>query len=103
MGVNFIDTADSYGPFTAELLIKKALNLHADDLVIATQAELSRQGPDSGHRSDVPSTCAGRPKWRWSGASPVSRRWGMATPVLRQPPSSMTAARPTAYSVPDCP
>lgn len=45
LGVNFIDTADSYGPFTAELLIKKALHPYADDLVIATKAGLSRQGP----------------------------------------------------------
>jgi aryl-alcohol dehydrogenase-like predicted oxidoreductase len=46
LGVNFIDTADSYGPFTAELLIKKALHPYADGLVIATKAGLSRQGPD---------------------------------------------------------
>ena len=45
LGVNFIDTADSYGPFVAEELIKKALHPYADDLVIATKAGLSRQGP----------------------------------------------------------
>jgi aryl-alcohol dehydrogenase-like predicted oxidoreductase len=45
LGVNFIDTADSYGPFTAELLIKKALHPYADDLVIATKAGLTRSGP----------------------------------------------------------
>nr|WP_189938779.1 aldo/keto reductase [Streptomyces sulfonofaciens] len=45
LGVNFIDTADSYGPFTAELLIRKALHPYADDVVIATKAGLSRQGP----------------------------------------------------------
>lgn len=45
LGVNFIDTADSYGPFTAELLIKQALHPYADDLVIATKAGLTRQGP----------------------------------------------------------
>ncbi|MFF5108821.1 aldo/keto reductase [Streptosporangium sp. NPDC000509] len=45
LGVNLIDTADSYGPFVAELLIKKALHPYADDLVIATKAGFTRQGP----------------------------------------------------------
>jgi pyridoxine 4-dehydrogenase len=45
LGVNLIDTADSYGPFVAENLIKKALHPYPDDLVIATKAGLSRQGP----------------------------------------------------------
>ncbi len=45
LGVNFIDTADSYGPFTAELLVKRALHPYADSLVIATKAGLTRQGP----------------------------------------------------------
>src|SRR3954463_14666806 len=46
LGINFIDTADSYGPFVSEQLIKKALHPYADDLVIATKAGLTRQGPD---------------------------------------------------------
>ncbi|MBA2949664.1 aldo/keto reductase [Streptomyces himalayensis] len=46
LGVGFIDTADSYGPFVAEQLIKKALHPYRDDLVIATKAGLTRQGPD---------------------------------------------------------
>jgi len=45
LGVNFIDTADSYGPFVAEELIRKALHPYADDVVIATKAGLSRSGP----------------------------------------------------------
>jgi len=45
LGVNFIDTADSYGPFVAEKLIKKALHPYADDLIIATKAGLTRSGP----------------------------------------------------------
>ncbi|MDX6262376.1 MAG: pyridoxine 4-dehydrogenase [Kribbellaceae bacterium] len=45
LGVNFIDTADAYGPFTADLLLKKALHPYADDLVIATKAGFTRQGP----------------------------------------------------------
>jgi len=45
LGVNLIDTADSYGPFVAEQLIKKALHPYPDDLVIATKAGFTRQGP----------------------------------------------------------
>ncbi|MCW2876827.1 MAG: ydbC 3 [Sphaerisporangium sp.] len=45
LGVDFIDTADSYGPFVSEMLIKKALHPYADDLVIATKAGLTRSGP----------------------------------------------------------
>jgi pyridoxine 4-dehydrogenase len=46
LGVNFIDTADSYGPFVAEPLIARALAPYADDLVIATKAGFTRQGPN---------------------------------------------------------
>ncbi len=46
LGVNLIDTADAYGPFVSEQLIKKALHPYADDLVIATKAGLTRQGPN---------------------------------------------------------
>ena len=45
LGVTFIDTADSYGPFVAELLISKALHPYPADLVIATKAGLTRSGP----------------------------------------------------------
>ena len=49
LGVTFIDTADSYGPFVSELLIKKALHPYADDLVIATKAGFTRGGPGVWH------------------------------------------------------
>jgi pyridoxine 4-dehydrogenase len=45
LGVNLIDTADSYGPFVSEQLIREALHPYADDLVIATKAGLTRPGP----------------------------------------------------------
>ena len=45
LGVTFIDTADSYGPFVSEQLIREALHPYADDLVIATKAGLTRAGP----------------------------------------------------------
>jgi pyridoxine 4-dehydrogenase len=45
IGVNFIDTADSYGPDVSEQLIREALHPY-DGLLIATKAGLTRQGPD---------------------------------------------------------
>jgi aryl-alcohol dehydrogenase-like predicted oxidoreductase len=45
LGVDFIDTADSYGPFVAEELIRTALHPYPDELVIATKAGLTRAGP----------------------------------------------------------
>ncbi|SDC01491.1 aldo/keto reductase [Nocardioides lianchengensis] len=45
IGITFFDTADSYGPETAEQLLKEALHPYADDVVIATKAGLTRQGP----------------------------------------------------------
>ena len=46
LGINFIDTADSYGPETSELLIAEALHPYPKDLVIATKGGLTRSGPD---------------------------------------------------------
>ncbi|ESQ86060.1 hypothetical protein AEAC466_02410 [Asticcacaulis sp. AC466] len=45
LGVNFIDTADSYGPDVSERLIREALYPY-DGLVIATKAGFQRSGPD---------------------------------------------------------
>ena len=45
LGVNFIDTADSYGPEVSERLIAEALYPYPDDLVIATKGGLVRPGP----------------------------------------------------------
>ena len=45
LGVNFIDTADSYGPSVSEELIAEALSPYPDDLVIATKGGLVRPGP----------------------------------------------------------
>jgi aryl-alcohol dehydrogenase-like predicted oxidoreductase len=46
LGVNFIDTADSYGPEVSERLIAEALHPYPKDLVIATKGGLTRQGPN---------------------------------------------------------
>jgi pyridoxine 4-dehydrogenase len=45
LGINFIDTADSYGPHVSEILIAEALYPYPDDLVIATKGGLERTGP----------------------------------------------------------
>jgi aryl-alcohol dehydrogenase-like predicted oxidoreductase len=45
LGVNFIDTADSYGPEVSEILIAEALHPYPDDLVIATKGGQLRPGP----------------------------------------------------------
>jgi pyridoxine 4-dehydrogenase len=45
LGVNFIDTADSYGPDVSEQLLRKALHPY-QGLVVATKAGLTRPGPD---------------------------------------------------------
>ncbi len=46
LGVNLIDTADAYGPFVADLLIRQALHPYPKDLVIATKVGLTRSGPN---------------------------------------------------------
>jgi pyridoxine 4-dehydrogenase len=45
LGVNFIDTADAYGPVVSERLIGEALAPYAPGVVIATKGGLTRQGP----------------------------------------------------------
>jgi aryl-alcohol dehydrogenase-like predicted oxidoreductase len=46
LGVQFIDTADSYGPHVAEQILHEALHPYPDDIVIATKVGLTRNGPD---------------------------------------------------------
>jgi aryl-alcohol dehydrogenase-like predicted oxidoreductase len=45
LGVDFIDTADSYGPYVSEDLIREALHPY-DGVVVATKGGLTRSGPD---------------------------------------------------------
>jgi pyridoxine 4-dehydrogenase len=46
LGVNFIDTANSYGPHVSEALIEEALHPYPEGLVIATKAGFERTGPN---------------------------------------------------------
>src|SRR3978361_292953 len=54
LGVNFIDTADSYGPHVSEELISETLYPYPDDLVIATKGGLERTGPGQWPRNGRP-------------------------------------------------
>ena len=64
LGVNFIDTADSYGPEVSERLIAEALYPYPDDLVIATKGGLVRPGPGrwepDGRPGHLREACEGR-------------------------------------------
>src|ERR1700747_2582256 len=55
LGVNFIDTADSYGPFVNEELIAEALFPYPTDLVIATKGGWERPGPNQWTHNASPS------------------------------------------------
>jgi aryl-alcohol dehydrogenase-like predicted oxidoreductase len=70
LGVDFIDTADSYGPYVSEELIREALYPYPDDLVIATKAGLTRTGPDQWHP-------VGRPAYLRQEAEMSLRRLGV--------------------------
>jgi pyridoxine 4-dehydrogenase len=54
LGVNLIDTADSYGPHVSEELIAEALHPYPDDLLIATKGGLTRTGPGRWPRDGRP-------------------------------------------------
>jgi aryl-alcohol dehydrogenase-like predicted oxidoreductase len=54
LGVNLVDTADSYGPEVSEELIADALHPYPDGLVIATKGGLERSGPGEWHRNGHP-------------------------------------------------
>jgi aryl-alcohol dehydrogenase-like predicted oxidoreductase len=49
LGVDFIDTAESYGPGVSETLIAEALHPYPDELVIATKGGFNRTGPGKWH------------------------------------------------------
>src|ERR1039458_1498126 len=55
LGVNFIDTADSYGPNVSEELIAEALSPYPKDLVIATKGGWNRPGPNQWTHDATPS------------------------------------------------
>lgn len=54
LGVNFIDTANSYGPEVSERLIAEALHPYPEDLVVATKGGFERTGPGVWNRNGRP-------------------------------------------------
>ncbi|KQO61258.1 aldo/keto reductase [Curtobacterium sp. Leaf261] len=70
LGVNFFDTADSYGPYVAEELLHEALHPYGDDVLIATKAGLTRTGPN-----EWPPV--GRPEYLRQEAEMSLRRLGL--------------------------
>ncbi len=76
LGVDFIDTADSYGPFVSEDLIRKALHPY-DGVTIATKGGLVRTGPDEWHP-------VGRPEYLRQCVEMSLRRLGIDTIPLYQ-------------------
>jgi pyridoxine 4-dehydrogenase len=63
LGINFIDTADSYGPEVSERLIAETLYPYPEELVIATKGGLLRPGPGrwdpDGHPEHLRAACEG--------------------------------------------
>jgi len=63
LGVNFIDTADSYGPYVSEEIIAEALHPYPANLVIATKGGFDRTGPnkwvENGKPEHLRSACEG--------------------------------------------
>jgi pyridoxine 4-dehydrogenase len=76
LGVNFIDTADSYGPGVAEELLREALHPYRE-ILIATKAGLARTGPDRW-------TALGRPEYLIQQAHISCRRLGVEQIALWQ-------------------
>ncbi|CAL9661728.1 aldo/keto reductase [Streptomyces sp. Tu 3180] len=77
LGVTLLDTADSYGPGTAEELLHKALHPYPEHVVIATKAGLTRPGPGQ-WRPD------GRPEYLRRQAESSLRRLGLERITLFQ-------------------
>ncbi len=76
LGVDFIDTADSYGPFVSEELIREALHPYVD-VTIATKAGLLRTGPGQWHP-------LGRPEYLRQQVEMSLRRLGLEQIPLMQ-------------------
>jgi aryl-alcohol dehydrogenase-like predicted oxidoreductase len=70
LGIDLIDTADSYGPYVSEELICKALHPYPRGLLIATKAGLTRTGPNQWHP-------VGRPEYLRQECEMSLRRLGL--------------------------
>ena len=87
LGVDFIDTADSYGPYVSEDLIRDALHPYPAGLVIATKAGLVRTGP--GEWAPV-----GRPEYLRQECEMSLRRLGVEVSICSSCTASIPRCRP---------
>jgi aryl-alcohol dehydrogenase-like predicted oxidoreductase len=93
LDVNFIDTADSYGPEVSERLITETLYPYPDDLVIATKGGLVRPGPGCGSLTAARSTCTGRARAAWPGCAWTGSTCTSSTGRTRRCPLRSRSAR----------
>ena len=94
LDVNFIDTADSYGPEVSETLIAETLYPYPDDLVIATKGGLVRPGAGPlGRAMAARSTCARRARAACGGCGWTRSRCTSSTPRPEGSPGGL-ARRP---------
>ena len=77
LGINLVDTADSYGPETSEQLIREALHPYDGGLIVATKGGYTRPRPGAW----VP---LGRPEYLMQSARLSARRLGVETIALWQ-------------------
>jgi len=70
LGVDFIDTADSYGPYVSEEIIREALHPYPEQVLVATKAGFVRTGPGEWH-------VVGRPKYLRQEVELSLRRLGV--------------------------
>jgi pyridoxine 4-dehydrogenase len=108
LGVNFVDTADSYGPNVSEELIREALHPYAG-LLVATKAGFTRQGPGRWTPHGDPAYLIAQAKgsltrlgvrqidlWQLHRIDPAvpraPRGWCVAPRAKRRPPSARASA-----------
>ncbi len=77
LGVTLIDTADAYGPYVTDSILREALHPYGDDIVIATKVGFTRQGPNKW-------TPLGRPEYLRQQAELNLRNLGLESIDLLQ-------------------
>ena len=84
LGVQVIDTADAYGPAVAEEIIRDAIHPYGEEILVATKAGLTRNGPDVIDTDDGPQRLGpaawppvGRPEYLRQQALMSMRRLGL--------------------------
>jgi len=77
LGVTLIDTADAYGPYVTDSILREALHPYGDDIVIATKVGFTRQGPNQW-------TPLGRPEYLRQQAELNLRNLGLESIDLLQ-------------------